>query len=88
MNLSDKLCFYSDQEILIAANYYKISKSRITLVANGVDVIFTEAYSKRAENNSNLLNVVVMGELTRPEKGLKPLLRDNLRLRSKYLIYI
>jgi glycosyltransferase involved in cell wall biosynthesis len=61
MKCSDKIIFYSETSLDLAEKYFRIDESKVIILSNGVDEIFSTVLQHR--NNSNhSLKVVLMGD--------------------------
>lgn len=67
---SNRLFFLSEQSVKMARKYYKITNEKIIFINNGVDEIFQEVFLKREYKEKSKLNVVIVADSTRAEKGL------------------
>ncbi|MBK7378618.1 MAG: glycosyltransferase family 4 protein [Ignavibacteriales bacterium] len=70
IKFSNKLFFLSEQSVNIARKYYNFVNVKIILITNGVDKIFNQVFIERQYEEKSKLNVVLVADLTRVEKGL------------------
>lgn len=70
IKFSNKLFFLSEQSINIARKYYKVVDEKIIHTTNGVDEIFNQVFIERQYKEKSKLNVVLVADSKRVEKGL------------------
>ena len=68
---SDRLFFLSEQSKQMAESYYKFSRTKIAFISNGIDEIFHKKFLNRNYVRKEKLNVLVIADFFRPEKGLE-----------------
>ena len=85
---SDKLFFLSDQSLNIAKRYYKISCNKITFISNGIDEVFHTAFLNRKYSLKEKLNIVLIADTSRPEKGLNFFLESINPIQDQFNINI
>lgn len=70
IKFSNRLFFLSEQSISIARKYYNVVNEKIILTTNGVDEIFNQVFIARKYEEKTKLNVLLVADSTRIEKGL------------------
>ena len=70
IKFSNRLFFLSEQSISIARKYYNVVNEKIILTKNGVDEIFNQVSIERQYKEKSKLNVMLVADSTRVEKGL------------------
>ncbi len=70
MKFSNKLFFLSEQSMKLAGGYYNFPTGKINFINNGVDEVFHEIFLKRKNSEKSKLNVVIVADSKRAEKGL------------------
>jgi len=84
MKFSDKLFFLSEKSINIARKYYNVVNEKIILTTNGVDEIFNQVFIGRQYNEKAKLNVVLVADSIRLEKGLDFLLKSIQPIQNEF----
>lgn len=85
---SDKLFFLSEMSENIAKNFYSISNSKVVFISNGIDEVFSDVFKERQFLSKKKLNIVLVADSSRPEKGMEYFFRIIEHLHSFFNIYI
>lgn len=85
IKFSNKLFFLSEDSIILAKKYYSFPESKIILTSNGIDKVFNQIYLERNKKEKNKLNIVVVADLSRSEKGLKFLLETIQPIKNDFI---
>jgi glycosyltransferase involved in cell wall biosynthesis len=88
MKFSNKLFFLSEHSIYIARKYYNILNKKIILIANGVDKIFNQVFIERKYTEKSKLNVVLVADSTRAEKGIDFILKAIQPIKNDFIFSI
>lgn len=88
MKFSDRLFFLSEQSFEIAKKYFSISNRKIIITANGVDEVFHQVAIERQYKAKPKLNVVLIADLKRSEKGLDFFLRAVQPIKNNFIFSI
>lgn len=70
LKYSDKLFFLSKESVTLAKKYYTVAESKVILTSNGIDKIFNQTFIEKQYKDKNKLNVVIVADPIRKEKGL------------------
>jgi len=85
---SDKLFFLSKQLIDLAAKFYTFPLDKIIKISNGVDDIFNYMVSQRQYFIKKKLNVLLVADLDRFEKGLRFFFEAVRPLKNEFRFFI
>lgn len=85
---SDKLFFLSKQLIDLAAKFYSFPMDKIIKISNGVDDIFNYMVSQRQYFIKKKLNVLLVADSDRFEKGLRFFFEAVRPLKNEFRFYI
>ncbi len=88
IKFSNKLFFLSEQSINIARKYYNFVNVKIILITNGVDEIFNQVFIERQYEEKSKLNVVLVADSTRVEKGLSFFLKAIQPVQNDFIFNI
>ena len=87
LKFADLLFFLSDRSVSLASQYYRISKGKVVIVANGIDELFYEI-GKREEKERTDIEIVFVGDPGRPEKGLEFFLHALERCTRRAAVFV
>ncbi len=88
IKFSNKLFFLSEQSINLAGKFYSFLTNKIILTANGIDEIFNQIYIKRQREDKLKLNVLLVADSTRLEKGLEFFLKAIQPIKNEFIFNI
>jgi len=88
IKFSNKLFFLSEQSVNIARKYYNIVNDKIILTTNGVDEIFNQMSIERQYKEKSKLNVVLVADSKRVEKGLDFFLKAIQPIQTDFIFSI
>lgn len=88
MKFSDKLFFLSEHSINITRKYYNVVNEKLILITNGVDKIFNQVFINREYKEKSILNVLLVADLTRAEKGLDFFLKAIQPIKNDFVFNI
>ncbi len=88
LKFSNKLFFLSEQSVNIAREYYNVVNEKIILTTNGVDEIFNKVFVKREYKEKSKLNVLLVADSKRVEKGLGFFLKAIQPIQNDFVISI
>ncbi|HCY74570.1 MAG TPA: hypothetical protein DHV28_01495 [Ignavibacteriales bacterium] len=88
MKYSNKLFFLSEQSVNIARKYYNVVNDKIILTTNGVDEIFNKMFFERKYEEKSKLNVVLVADSKRVEKGLDFFLKAIQPIQNDFIFSI
>lgn len=88
IKFSNKLFFLSEQSINIARKFYNIPNEKIILTANGIDEIFNQVFLKRQYKEKSKLNIVLIADSARVEKGLDFFLKAIQPIKNDFIFNI
>jgi len=88
IKFSNKLFFLSEQSVNVARKYYNVVNEKIILTTNGVDEIFNQMFIERKYEEKSKLNVVLVADSKRVEKGLDFFLKAIQPIKNDFIISI
>ena len=88
IKFSNKLFFLSEQSVNVARKYYNVVNEKIVLTTNGVDEIFNQMFIERKYEEKSKLNVVLVADSKRFEKGLDFFLKAIQPIQNDFIFSI
>ena len=85
---SDNYFFLSKQSIILAKQFYTIKEEKIIKIFNGVDEVFHTVFNNRQYFVKSILNVVLVSDSNRIEKGLDFFLEAIEPIKEYFNIFI